>query len=34
MNLCTHIGTDSRNIDIARTLEAGAYGLDPETLYI
>ena len=34
MDLFTHIGADNRNIDIARTLEAGAYGLDPEALYI
>lgn len=34
LNLCAYIGSDNRNIDIARTLEPGAYGLDPEALYI
>ena len=34
MDLSAHLDADNKTVDIARTLEAGAYGLDPETLYI
>ena len=34
LDLATFKSPDNKSIDIARTLETGAYGLDPEKLYI
>ena len=34
MDLAAAKAGDSQNIEIAKTLEPGAFGLDPETLYI
>ena len=34
MDLAAATARDSQNIEIAKTLEPGAFGLDPETLYI